>query len=335
MKIFIALIFATLSNFSLAVNIGFNQAWFHNDYAQQYLDHKFDEIEVDRIFSLANKAGASTVRLWLFESADFPMLIWNENQLLGLKPEFIKNFVRTLQMAQRNHIRIYMTIFDAHAYAPGKKIKKIRNFFNQQGTEQFLKLVMTPLIREIKNNNLLTIIEKIDVINEGDTVVNRAGFNQGWLGVKRMLCQWKQHLPEIATTMSVRVHPLLPLPLNLFSKNGPFACADFYDFHSYSDKGKIHACKAFKRYSDKKLKPIVLGEFGQSYFNHRYSNELQHQNTLNYIAQIKECGFNQALAWRLSDIREGHNKEARYSFEAFGTTRPAFDLIRAHNKLPH
>jgi hypothetical protein len=331
MKLFILFILLSLSSYTFALNVGFNQAWFHNDYGQQYLDHKFDEHEVERIFSLARSAGSTTVRLWLFESSDFPMLNWNNDELLGVKPEFIKNFTQTLRLAEKHQIKIYMTIFDAHAYAPGKKFLKIRQFFNPKGTERFLKLVMQPLMQAIKDNQLLHTIEKLDVINEGDTVVNRFGFNLGWSGVKKMLCTWKSAIPELAITMSVRNHALLRLPHNLFDANGPFACADFYDFHSYSDEGKIYNCRGLKKYAVQNLKPMVLGEFGQSFFNHAYDNDMQVTNTKNYIEQAQSCGFKEALAWRLSDIRPGHNKEARYSFEAFGTTRPAFDIIRLHN----
>lgn len=320
-----------LSPLSFALNVGFNQAWFHNDYGQQYLDHKYDEQEVERIFSLARSAGSTTVRLWLFESSDFPMLNWDQNKLIGVKPEFIKNFVQTLRIADKHQIKIYMTIFDAHAYAPGKPFLKIRQFFNPKGTHDFLKLVMQPLMQIIKENQLLHTIEKIDVINEGDTVVNRLGFNTGWAGVKKMLCTWKAAIPELPITMSVRNHALLHLPFNLFSANGPYACADYYDFHSYSNDGKIHDCSSLKKYADQNLKPMILGEFGQSFFNHAYDDELQLTNTKNFIRNAKKCGFKQALAWRLSDIRPGQNKEARYSFEAFGTTRPAFDVIRENN----
>jgi hypothetical protein len=331
MKFILSLYFLLSSSVCLALNVGFNQAWFHNDYGQQYLDHKFDPIEIDRIFKLARSAGSKTVRLWLFESSDFPMLNWNEKELIGIKPEFIKNFVRTLKIAEENQIKIYMTIFDAHAYAPGKEFMKIRQFFNPKGTEQFLKLVMHPLMEEIKAQQLLSVVEKLDIINEGDTVVNRFGFNLGWAGVNKMLCTWKSAIPEIALTMSIRSHALLRLPLNLFADNGPLACADFFDFHSYSDQGKIHNCQRFKKYADKNIKPLILGEFGQSFFNHKYDDELHLTNTKNYIEQAQQCGFREALAWRLSDIRPGHNKESRYSFEAFGTTRPAFSVIQAHN----
>jgi len=331
MKFLFAIHLIFLCQLSFALNVGFNQAWFHNDYGQQYLDHKFDEQEVERIFSLARSAGSSTVRLWLFESSDFPMLNWEQDKLIGIKPEFIKNFLQTLKIADKHQIKIYMTIFDAHAYVPGKPFLKLRQFFNPKGTQDFLNIVMQPLMHAIKENQLLHTIERLDVINEGDTVVNRLGFNLGWSGVKKMLCTWKSAIPELPITMSLRNHALLNLPRNLFAENGPFACADYYDFHSYSDKGLIHNCRGLKKYADRNLKPLILGEFGQSFFNHTYDNEMQVTNTKNFIQQAQNCGFKQALAWRLSDIRPGYNKEARYSFEAFGTTRPAFDVIREHN----
>lgn len=45
-------------------------------------------------------------------------------------------------------------------------------------------------------------------------------------------------------------------------------------------------------------------------------------------------GCEEALAWRLLDIRPGVNEEVRYSFEAGkGVHRPAFEVIRRHQAL--
>ncbi len=108
-------------------------------------------------------------------------------------------------------------------------------------------------------------------------------------------------------------------------------CADIIDFHSYDDDGDIFRCSYLQKYSKLNKKKLILGEFGQSYFNHRYSNELQLNNMKTYIKNANRCGFEEALAWRLSDVRKGVNKEARYSFEAFGEMRPAYFVIQENN----
>jgi hypothetical protein len=81
-----------------------------------------------------------------------------------------------------------------------------------------------------------------------------------------------------------------------------------------------------------KKKKVIMGEFGQSFFTHRYDDGLQAHATINHLKNAKECGFSELLAWRLSDIRPGHNPEARYSFEAFGQMRPAYYIIQRNNQ---
>jgi hypothetical protein len=53
MKFILSLYFLLSSSVCLALNVGFNQAWFHNDYGQQYLDHKFDPISQREFYELA------------------------------------------------------------------------------------------------------------------------------------------------------------------------------------------------------------------------------------------------------------------------------------------
>jgi hypothetical protein len=121
-------------------------------------------------------------------------------------------------------------------------------------------------------------------------------------------------------------------PLNLLHDKGPLACADYLDFHSYNNEGEIHRCRQLRAYSKLNKKELILGEFGQGFFTHRYDNNLQLKNTELYIKSAERCGFKEALSWRLSDIRPGINKEARYSFEAYGQMRPAYWLIQKNNQ---
>jgi hypothetical protein len=325
----------------LAFNIGFNQAWFKSHYSTQYLNGRFDSVEVDRIMRLSHEAGAQEIRLWFFESSQFPMINFEQEVMKELKPEYIQNVVETFKSAQKYNIKIYMTIFDAHSYLPHKrskeKLARLKRVFQEQGTQEFLNNIFTPLLMALDQQNLSQTLSKIDLINEGDAVVNRFGFDQGWDGAKRMICQWKNHLSNfknyahVPVTISLRLHPLIIHPLNLLKDDGPLSCAGIIDFHSYDNDGDIYRCGYIKKYVEENKKNVILGEFGQSYFNHRYSDQLQLDNTETYIKNAQKCGFSQALAWRLSDVREGYNKEARYSFEAFGKLRPAYYSIQKHN----
>jgi hypothetical protein len=325
-----------------AMNVGFNQAWFKINYSQQYLDDYFDPREVERIFELTQNAGGKQLRLWLFEGSDFPMLNWNGSEVQSVRSDFVRNFVQTLRIARKYDVKVYMTLIDAHSYRPDKlssqELKKLRQFFNPEGGRKFLTRVILPLLQEIEKEGLSSQISKIDLVNEGETVINRWGFNLGWKGAEQMICDWRSFIKSIKgfystpVTFSLRLHPLVLHPANLLGVDGPMRCADVIDFHSYSDKGKIHRCQYVKRFSQRSSKPVILGEFGQSFFNHRYDDALHVANTKSYLQEAQNCGFSEALAWRLSDVRPGHNKEARYSFEAYGKPREAYYEIQRHNQ---
>jgi hypothetical protein len=344
LKLFLLLPLTYFAYPAQAINIGFNQAWFKNNYSTQYLNPQFDAQEVERIFHLAEQAGSQEVRLWFFESSDFPMILIEQKQILNLKTEYIENVIEMLKIAKKHHIKIYMTIFDAHTYRPDllpkEKLLKLKNLFSEKGTNQFLEKIVHPLFSEIEEQNLGNVISKIDITNEVDAIINRLGFEGGWNGAKRMLCQWKKFLQRydqfknIPITFSLRLHPLIFHPKNLLNEDGPLACADFIDFHSYHDQGEIYRCHELKKFSETRSKKLIMGEFGQGFFTRRYSDVLQLMNTFNYLKNLEACGFTEALAWRLSDIREGYNKEARYSFESYGRMRPAYYLIQANNQKP-
>jgi hypothetical protein len=339
MRFFLLLLLFAQTSF--AIPVGFNQAWFNNNYSGQYLDEYYDQAEVIRVLNLTQEAGAQNLRLWFFESPDFPMLLWSNDQIVGVKKDFILNVLRTLELAKARNVKVYMTFLDAHSYRPDKlnrrELQKLRSIYQQSGGQDFLNNVIAPFLTAIHSAGLSSTISRIDIANEMDTVVNRFGFNEGWNGANRMLCQWSSFIKNIdgfnstPITFSLRLHPLLYLPWDLLSETGPMKCADFLDFHSYANSGKIHRCRALKRYSQTNQKPLILGEFGQSYFDHRYDDDLQESNTRNYLESANKCGFSEALAWRLSDIRPGRNKEARYSFEAFSSPRPAYQVIKEHN----
>jgi endo-1,4-beta-mannosidase len=115
------LIFFLFSLPVFALNIGFNQAWFHNNYSTQYLDKKFDIAEVERVFKLASSAGSKTIRLWFFEGKKMPMINWDGETPVSLKREYVDNVISLLRIAIDNNIKVYMTLFDAHSYTGDKK----------------------------------------------------------------------------------------------------------------------------------------------------------------------------------------------------------------------
>jgi hypothetical protein len=325
-----------------ALPVGFNQAWFKNSYGNQYMNSDFDKDEVHRIFKLAKKAGSHSLRLWFFESSKFPMIKFDGITPIKLKDEYISNVLSMLSIAKNYQIKVYMTLFDAHQFNRLKYSKKqlsyLKSFLDRDNGQKFLENILGPLLQAIDEARLSETIDKIDLINEMDTIVKRLGFKKRWVGVGKMLCQWRGHIQRIKSfaqtpvTFSIRLHPLIWLPKNILEDNGPLACADFIDFHSYSNTGIIHRCNWLSKYAKNNNKDLILGEFGQGFFKHVYSDKLQKNVTRQYLKSAKTCGFKQAYAWRLSDIRNGKNKEARYSYEAFGKLRPAFNVIKDNNR---
>jgi hypothetical protein len=326
---------------SHAIPVGFNQSWFRNDYGVQFLDSHFSKHEVTRIFDWSVEAGSKNLRLWFLESPDFPMLEWSHGQIKGLKPEYIRNVIETLRIARERNVRVYMTILDGQAYRPdllsASALFRLKTIYSEKGGANFLEKVIAPLLRAIQDAGLSDAISRIDISNEMDSVVKRFGFPNEWSGAARMLCQWRGFIHELSgfaqhpVTFSLRLHRLVPLPANILDDQGPMACADYLDFHSYDDQGRIENCDGLKAFADQRKKDLILGEFGQSYFNHSYDDSLQSRVTGTYLRNASRCGFKEALAWRLSDIRPGYNKEARYSHESHGKMRPAFWLIQKHN----
>lgn len=331
------ILIALISFNAFAFNIGFNQAWFHNDYAHQYLE-KYDPVEVERIFSLAQEAGSKTLRLWFFEGAYLPMFEFEGDRPIKLKEQFIVNVIDMLKRAKEYGIKIYFTLWDAHSYLPGKTppqlLKRFKKLMNEYEQKLFLHFIFVPFLERLKDAGVADAISKIDLVNEGDTLVNRQVYHEGWTSVKYLLCDYKEKvsrtLPNTKVTFSIRWQQGLPYPGNILMNNGPLECADYFDLHSYTDSGKIYGCGLFERI--KSDKEMILGEFGQSWFNRSYDDELHIRNTKAYIKNAKRCGFTEALAWRLSDVRPGVNPEARYSFYAFGKPRPAFYEIKKSNK---
>ena len=102
-------------------------------------------------------------------------------------------------------------------------------------------------------------------------------------------------------------------------------CVDYFDLHLYNDSGDVPRCEDFKKFTAQKGKKLQLGEFEQK--SKSYSDSLQEKVTYQFLKNAKNCGFQSAMSWRLSDVRPGHNEEARYSYESAGQWRPALKWL--------
>jgi hypothetical protein len=305
-----------------AFKIHFNQAWFKNDYAHFYQTGSFDPNEVQRIMDLAKGAGSDELRLWFFESS--------VGQVPA--PSEIQNRIETLRIAKTLGMKVYFTFFDAWSPAA------IAPVFTEQGSRSYLNNVVIPLFQKIEQAGLANVISKIDLVNEADALIDRKILPGAWDDLKLFICQWKQSIHQVRAfqttpiTVSLRLDQYASLPSDLLDPDGTMACADYYDFHSYHTQGVIDRCDQLRIYSQTRQKQMVLGEFAQGYDAQQFDDQLQLDNVKAYASSAPSCGFVEAFAWRLSDIRPGVNPDARFSYEANGRQRPAYRFIQNWNQ---
>lgn len=328
-------------------NVGFNQAWLKSNYAHQWTDKDYDQSEVKRLLDLTQKAGSKTIRMWLFEGADSNALIWKDGKVAGLHPDFLKNFQHFLTEAKARGIKVYPTLFSPGALDDSKDRAINERWWNLYNNKQgamdaFQTNALEPLMKLINKSENKDSVFGIDVANEIDTGVLHDKFENGWSGANAFICGLKKKINPIPVTSSIGwgkaiikkehgigIHRGAE---NIILDPNPYPnCVDFWDIHIYRDSGEIKNCEAIKALSEKYKKKIYLGEFGQD--SKRFDHELQKTNAENFIKNAKQCGFSGALAWRLSDVRDGVNPEARFSLEANGKNnmRPAYEVIRQNN----
>src|SRR5947209_3132472 len=106
----VALAFAVLGGRAQAFETGFNQAWIGEAYGHDFTT-SWDPAAVDRDFTRARRAGASVVRLWLFEGAAKQGVAFDPRgtRTTGLVPGFLDHVEATCIAARRAGLRIYWT----------------------------------------------------------------------------------------------------------------------------------------------------------------------------------------------------------------------------------
>lgn len=328
-------------------NIGFNQAWIHSNYEKQWSDKYYDPAEVKRILDLTKNAGSKVIRMWLFEGPNPTGLIWTDGKVSSISPEFLKNFEDFLKEAKKRDLQVYPTYFAVGSleYAQGDQptLDRWWNLINDKfgGREAFLK-ASQPLVDLMYSPEYRSSIFGVDVSNEIDAGVILNAFENSWYGVNKFVCAVRDHIRKgspsgqdmIPVTASLG-WPYIPIKSrganNIILDPNPHPnCVDFWDIHLYNNGGTINHCEEIKALIKKHNKKIYLGEFGQ--FSKAFDDKLQLSVNKNFIKNAKKCGFSGALGWRLSDVRPGHNTEARHSYEAFGKTRPAYEFVKGFNE---
>ncbi len=322
---------------------GFNQGWFKEDFSSQWLDGVYDQVEARRILDLTRDAGGRVLRVWLFEGTQPRALLRAEDgRFSGVDAGFLRNLESFLRDARDRGIQVYPTFFSPgmmrHEKHPESR-RRWLEFYRLQGgmAESFRDHVLPPVLRLLGSDELRSAVFALDLANEIDDGENQGLFENGWHGVNRWICRLRSWIQERAPSIQVTASigwPWVPFYSRaaadvLLDPNPHPSCVDFFDLHLYNNSGRIPNCERIRKLIRRGKKPVLLGEFGQ--FSKRYDDRLQAKVTEAFLENARSCGLSGALAWRLSDIRPGHNPEARYSYEAFGRTRPAYEVMRRYS----
>lgn len=336
---FLSLLILFWLNSAFSIELGFNQAWLKNNYAHQWIN--YDHNESERIIQMAKDANASILKMWLFEGASTEGLSWNKKIPTQLSSTYIKNLEHFIQTAQDNNIQLSFALFDGNIISKNSFAEYKSRWWNLLNNEYntadyFLKNIIHPVISLL--NRYPNIVTQIDLVNEinalnGPYFIYRKMFKGGWKGLNKFVCKWSKFIKK-NTRYKVDVTASFGwgnAVNTVISDHLTASCIDFYEIHLYNNSGYIPRCLNLKAFSVRKKKPIQLGEFGQK--SKSYNDELQTQNLVNFITNAKKCGITKALAWRLSDIRPGNNRESRFSFESFDKPRPAYFVFKNLNKI--
>lgn len=343
-KILTALFFFTTS-FAFAQDswvAGFNQAWIGGAYGHQWTD-SWNEAESERMIRSTRELGATILRMWIFEGVTADGVFWDgsdndhagtaqRSRPTGIDPRVIAHLRRFMELAARHQVKIYWTLFDGNFYSflngPGAPARRNEwwNLLNDDhGTgAAFRQHALTPVIDTLKpfRQHLFA----IDLVNEINPGVRENWYRDGWEGCRKFARTWRAHIKEridVPVTASFGHHDAVSAMLG---RGLTPDVVDFYDFHLYNDQGEIPSSQAITRFMRQTGRPVYLGEFGQS--SKAFDDALQSRVTERFMRATADAGLSGCLAWRLSDVRPGHNPEARHSYEAFGKWRPAAATFR-------
>ena len=305
---------------------GFNQAWFKQNYSVQWLDRFYDHDYAEKLLKLSSEANSEIFRIWLYEGTNlYQFELDNIGNPIRIKDEVLKNLRDFLLLSRKYHQKVYLTFLDGNSFYGIKNSPKLPfwwNMFNDQFDLQkvFLKVAFKP-VYELIASDFKDIVTQIDAVNEVNALFYSEVFYTQKDGLSKFLCESKKGSP-VSFTASLGGYNTEELYFSDFLSE---SCLDFYDLHFYNDSGSIPNCNRFLEQSKNGIR-LQLGEFGQ--LSTSFDDDLQSFVTMNFIANSKACGFEAALAWRLEDVREGYNQDARFSYLSFGLIRKAYQTFK-------
>ena len=319
---------------------GFNQGWILNRYGTQW-GAGFDINEFRRNMKLTKQANGQILRFWLFEGYVPDNLIMSQYSYVGLKPEFTRNLKLVLQAAKEENVQLNLTMFDGNMGTFKSNSQDAKNiiwsFLNNSYNvrQDFINNVYIPLIDILNLPEYRGVVTQFDLVNEINALTfsdSDVRFDGGWPQANQFVCDFykvKQSKgASFAMTASVGWGDAIDYVLDGdLSPN----CVDFFDVHVYDSNGDIDSCNEVAQYAHRHGKKIYLGEFGQSNFWKRYSDETQTVATRNFLYNAQRCGFDGALAWRLVE----NEADSFLAYEKSGVLRPGYyEFQRVSAQMP-
>lgn len=295
---------------------GFNQGWFHNDYGSQWAS-RWDEGECLRMIRATRTHGGRVLRVWLFEGLAQP----------DLSGDKLAHIERALELAEQEGVELYITLFDANIVLQGHDQAARNRWWNllndkYEAGSRFRAEVLGPICDVMARHRRA--VFAVDLVNEVNAFVDRWWFQNGWDGARRFVASWRAAIKarvDVPVTASFGWGGAEQL---LVDRVIPQASVDLYDFHVYADSGEFSNFNEIKAIA--RTFPVYLGEYGQD--SKAFDDALQVRVTEAFVENARRAGLAGAFAWRLSDIRPGHNPQARHSYEANGRWRPAAEAHR-------
>jgi hypothetical protein len=315
---------------SAGLEKGFNQAWIHDHYGSQW-GARFDAAEWERLLQRTKNAGATIFRIWIFEGTHLLRDHGNPERRgeFSIHPLYLKNLREAVRLSKKFGVRLYLTLFDGNAstWASDEENALLAQVLDPHSEEHqaFLAGFVAPLANIIAENP--EAFYGVDLVNEINVFIRDRRFPAGQSGLRSWISSLRSAFrlpPTVKLFASLGHHDAVSY---ITSGRLPVDLLDGIDIHLYNDRGAIEECASLREISRQAGKPWILGELGQS--SKSFDDALQARVLERFVASARQCGAAAVLPWRLSDIRQGHNPEARLSFESYGKPRPAYDVFRS------
>jgi hypothetical protein len=328
----LALALALFAARAEAFETGFDQAWIGEAYGHDFTT-SWDPAAVDRDFDLARRAGASVVRLWLFEGALKQGVAFDPRgtRTTGLVPGFLDHIEATCLAARRAGLRVYWTGHDGNWAWPLHTREADINYnilTDKYGEGQSFRARALGPVLDVLARYPDTVFG-YDLMNEVEGSVAKWFWSDGWTGARRWMRDEAAFVharfPGLAVTASAGWGTAADdLVAGRFSGLG----LDFYDIHVYNDDGVIPQAFQLRDLCWRTGMRLFLGEFGQK--SQRVDDGLQRKVTARFLAAARALGCFGALAWRLDDERPNvPGFVPAYSYLRGGVERPAVADARA------